>query len=1155
MFKPLGGQEIDEAQSDHRKDTWKLPLVGKTPSQIIGVGGAEFEAWLREVARTGVGATGTSDLEQMMSDVLDTVLSIFDCDRAWLVFPCDPDAATWHSGIERTRPEYPGLWMGASELPTDAGVAATWRILLAANGPVTFGPEADYPLSQETSQLFGVRSFIAMVVYPKGGKPWVFGLHQCSSARVWTAADEKLFSQIGQRLADGLTILLAFRNVQNKALVYRSIAENSPDMIARVDRDGRYIYVNPVVAELSGMPREAFIGKMIGETRIAAGLIADERTVVPLRAVVREAVATGTSQRCVVNAADGPGGMTLDFSVTPERDETGQVASVLYIARDVTQLKRNVAAQTRLNRALRLLSHCNQLLIHADDESKLLNDVCSFIAEAGQYLLVVVFMERQEVSNLLYVNAPVEGGPQGLNTGVVNWDDSQWGGGPTDDAIRTGEVQLVQDYARDPRVAPWRESMVKRGVRSSAALPIKDGDGTFGALTVCAAEPGAFIAEEVELLRELAGDLAYGIRTLRTRAEHRQLYASVKRHAAELQVEIDQRREAEYRSARLYRVSTVLSAINSLVVRVRDAAELYREACRIAVDIGMFTKAWIGLVDPESKRMEIVAAVGGDEYFVQLRPLLANGFREGHLLFDGIMKERRPLVLNDIEREPGLTDKGFTLASGSRALVWLPLVTAGETEGVFALHAAEAGFFDHEELKLLQELAGDVAFARNHIAQEQRLNHLAYYDLLTDLANSGLFHDRLEQYVSAASLARDKVALVLLDLSRFKTINDTLGRHAGDALLKQVAARLRACVQDSTQLARIGADHFAVVIPNVKGESDAMRMFDECYQQCFGEPFLLDGEKFRMSAVGGIALYPNDALTAELLNGNAEAALRRAKGGRDRVLFYNQRMSDAVAEKLALENKLRQALDRDEFVLQYQPKVDLETGRIEGVEALIRWNSPDLGLVPPEQFIPLMEETGLIVEVGYWTLCRAALDHEAWLAQGVPAPRIAVNVSAVQLRKQDFAALVQQVLSRGVVSPGIDIEITESLLMEDIDASVEKLHALRQLGVNVAIDDFGTGYSSLAYLAKLPAQILKIDRTFISTMLSEPDVMTLVSTMITLAHALRLKVVAEGVETADESQALRHMGCDQIQGYLVSRPISFDAMSSFIRDGMKQAIR
>ena len=282
---------------------------------------------------------------------------------------------------------------------------------------------------------------------------------------------------------------------------------------------------------------------------------------------------------------------------------------------------------------------------------------------------------------------------------------------------------------------------------------------------------------------------------------------------------------------------------------------------------------------------------------------------------------------------------------------------------------------------------------------------------------------------------------------------------------------------------------------------------------------------------------------------------RKAKASSEGVLFYSPRMTEAVAQKLALENMLRQALDNEEFLLYYQPQVDVDTRRLEGVEALIRWLSPELGLVPPMQFIPLMEETGLILEVGAWALRRAVFDRKSWLEQGLVAPRGAVNVSAVQLRRHDFIATVVDALKQGATPPGIDIEITESLIMEDIEHTIEKLHALRALGVDVSIDDFGTGYSSLAYLAKLPVQVqvLKIDRAFISTMLTSTDNMTLVSMMISLAHALRLKVVAEGVETEEEAKMLKLLRCDQMQGYLVGKPIPFEPMSALIRAAAKQS--
>jgi EAL domain-containing protein (putative c-di-GMP-specific phosphodiesterase class I) len=264
-------------------------------------------------------------------------------------------------------------------------------------------------------------------------------------------------------------------------------------------------------------------------------------------------------------------------------------------------------------------------------------------------------------------------------------------------------------------------------------------------------------------------------------------------------------------------------------------------------------------------------------------------------------------------------------------------------------------------------------------------------------------------------------------------------------------------------------------------------------------------------------------------------------------------MNDRVAEKLALENQLRQALEKDEFVLHYQPKIDLETSAIVGVEALIRWQSPEKGLVPPLHFIPLLEETGLILQVGSWALKRAARDHRSWAEQGLKPPRVAVNVSPIQLRQRDFVRIFEQAIKEGVAPTGIDLEITESLIMEDIHANIEKLILLRKLGVQVAIDDFGTGYSSLSYLARLPVETLKIDRSFVITMLEDPNTTTLVQTMITLAHSFRLKVVAEGVDSEDQAKMLRLLRCDQMQGYLFSKPLPEDQLVALLQKNLSSA--
>ena len=391
-----------------------------------------------------------------------------------------------------------------------------------------------------------------------------------------------------------------------------------------------------------------------------------------------------------------------------------------------------------------------------------------------------------------------------------------------------------------------------------------------------------------------------------------------------------------------------------------------------------------------------------------------------------------------------------------------------------------------------------------------------------------------------ADLLDVMLALVLLDVERFKAVNQAYGRQGGDALLKQLADRLRASPDARLQAARISADRYALILQNFGDAAEAARVMAAHYRQWFDAPFVIQGQASHVSAKIGIAVFPTDGLDAETLYRNTESALKKAKSSTERVLFYDQRMAEAVGERLALEGKLRLALEREEFVLHYQAKVDVDTRRLEGVEALIRWNSPELGLVPPVRFIPLLEESGLIVEVGLWALRRAALDHARWRAQGLAAPRIAVNVSAVQLREPDFVSRVAALLAEQAAPQGIDIELTESLLMEDVESNIGKLNALRDCGVRLSIDDFGTGYSSLAYLAKLPAEILKIDRAFILTMLDDPNTMTLVSTMISMAHSLRMKVVAEGVETEEQAKILRLLRCDQMQGYLIARPLPFE---------------
>jgi len=615
--------------------------------------------------------------------------------------------------------------------------------------------------------------------------------------------------------------------------------------------------------------------------------------------------------------------------------------------------------------------------------------------------------------------------------------------------------------------------------------------------------------------------------------------------------DITARKEAEEKIARLNRVYAVLSGINSAIVRIRSRDELFAEACRIAVEHGRMRSAWMGVVDRAANEVRLVAWQGTDDEFVEsLRgrtSMRVDAGGERGIVSSAVLG-KTPVVSNDVANDRRVKLRGELVALGINSLAVLPMQLGGETVAVLTLHAAETGYFDAQEMRLLLELSGDISFALDHIEKTEKVDYLAYYDELTGLANRRLFMERLAQYLHAAGQAGEKLALVVADIERLRIINESLGRQSGDALLKALAGRLSASA-DRAGLARISADHFAIVFQGVKGKSAVTRRFQKLWQECFGAPFVLDGTDLRVAGRAGTAVFPGDGTDAETLIRNAEAALRRAKHSGERNVFHAAEMTRHTAEKLTFENRLRQALERDEFVLHYQPKVDIETRRIVGVEALIRWQNPELGLVPPGQFIPLMEETGIILEAGDWALRRAVLDHKRWLALGLSAPRVAVNVSAVQLRRKDYVATLAAALKLGAVPVGIDLEITESLVMDDIQGNIEKLKEARMLGVAIAIDDFGTGYSSLGYLAKLPMQALKIDRSFVITMLAEPDTMTLVSTIISLAHSLKLKVVAEGVDEEEQARMLRLLRCDELQGFLFSRPLPFDGITALLRQG------
>jgi diguanylate cyclase (GGDEF)-like protein/PAS domain S-box-containing protein len=610
--------------------------------------------------------------------------------------------------------------------------------------------------------------------------------------------------------------------------------------------------------------------------------------------------------------------------------------------------------------------------------------------------------------------------------------------------------------------------------------------------------------------------------------------------------DIHDQKTAEIKIRRLNRVYAVLSGINALIVRATDRDALFSEACRIAVEEGGFRMSLMCLVDQSTMKISAVASAGKDDKLIAIIKNAVSSADKGQKTLAALtLRKRTALVVNDPEHDPRVLHGKECAESGVRSIVALPVIVSDEAVGVLALYAEEANFFDEEEMALLTELVKDIAFAISHIGKDERLRYLAYYDELTGLANRSLFLERVGQYLRGAVSDRHKIAVLLIDLDRFKNINDSLGRAAGDALLRQVGEWLAQNRGDVNLIARLGADHFGVVLPNVAPGRDLTRLLEDILTAFVAHPFCLQDTVVRVSATVGVALFSNDGADAETLFRNAEAALKKAKARGDRYLFYTSAMTDALEGKLSLETQLREALEKDQFVLHYQPRVSLATGLLTGAEALIRWNDPRTGLVAPSRFIPSLEETGLIYEVGRWALGQAMKDCARWRAAGFHVGRIAVNVSPIQLRDPDFVAELERTLDIDPhAAAGLELEITESVIMEDIDRSIVSLRAIRAMGLTVAIDDFGTGFSSLSYLAKLPVDILKIDRSFITDMTESSEGLGLVSTIIGLAHGLKLKVVAEGVEAEEQSRLLGLLGCDEMQGFFFSRPIPGEVFES-----------
>ncbi|MBR0565137.1 EAL domain-containing protein [Azoarcus sp. L1K30] len=754
------------------------------------------------------------------------------------------------------------------------------------------------------------------------------------------------------------------------------------------------------------------------------------------------------------------------------------------------------------SRALTLLRALHSMLNGEADEDALLRDVCAAAVDLAGYAGAWIGYLDEDGGQLR--------GMAARGTGVVD-----------------GMVDEDEIVTALHRGLPWVQSISGSAGGTEAAgvavLPLEDGAGPFGALLLKPADAGAFHTAEIELLFEAARSLAHGIGSMRAAIRHA-------------------RAEDELR--RVDRARKTLSAVNRTLVRATDEHTLLCEICRIIVEEGGYRYAWVGYAQHDAAQsIKVMAHVGVELAHLEgLRITWADAER-GRGATGTAIRTGEPSIGRNVLNDPDLVLwRDEALRRGYAAISAFPLRVGGTVIGNLSIAATEADAFDAAEADLLSELADDLAFGVETLRTRQRtleaeaaVRRMAECDTLTGLPNRWRLRIRLEEEVEAAKRDHRPLALLMLGIDHFQEINETLGYHQGDAMLCEIAARVARVVPETLNIARMGEAEFAVLLPDCDAGAasrTAQRILTEMFEPvAIGEVMLDAGGSI------GIAIFPGHGTEPDALIRRANVAMHQARHHGHGMALYTGGRDRECARRLALIGDLHRAIDSNELRLFCQPKVRFSNREVCGVEALVRWEHPRLGMLWPDEFIGLAEHSGLISPLTDWVMQAAFRQSYVWREAGVLLP-LAVNLSARDLRDPRLTERVRNLLATWGGEPeGVQFELTESALMQDPSGGLESMRRLKDLGIELFIDDFGTGYSSLAYLQKLPVDAIKIDKSFVHSMLSDTDSDVIVRSTIDLAHDLDLEVVAEGVEDRAGWQHLAAQGCDVAQGYVVSQPI------------------
>ncbi len=903
--------------------------------------------------------------------------------------------------------------------------------------------------------------------------------------------------------------------------------------------------------------------------------------------------------------ADGRVVWVLNRGEVVERDAHGKPVRMVGSLREITEEKRKSLVMQRRNSLLQTIAAVNEMLMADLPDPELMSRVCLELTRDDLFCMAWIGM--LDAAGVTVLPVAEAGFVQGyLDQMDIRCDGSPQSQGPTATAIRMGITVINDDTLNNPQFAPWRERAREQGYGSSAATPLRLHGRIVGALNVYAAEPHSFGPDKVMLLEKLATDLGMAIghrASLVALRESEARFRLLLDGSPEAIFGVDTQGVCTFVNPACLRMlgyteeELIGHCLHPLIHHTHPDGRPYpKEECNIRCstlqgkpvhidsevhwrkDGSSFPVEYWS--QPMYRNGELVGAVVN---FVDIteRKHAEEALRESEARFRAMAEHSADWIWAidthnqyTYSNQRGVNNIGYTveefLSQDCMSLVhpddlvlfqetidtatnarqgWTNIVLRWRhRNGQYrTLESNASPLFDDAGLLMgFQGVDRDITERRQ---AEERIEFLAHHDVLTGLPNRVLLRDRFEHAVAMSERARSRVAMLYIDLDNFKVVNDTLGHAAGDQLLLEVVARLSRCTRESDTISRQGGDEFILLLNNVSDLETVERITNDILGQ-LAEPIEINGHVLNAASSIGIAIYMDDGNDFDSLLQKADAAMYNAKGaGRNTYRFFNQQMNAQAHEHLLLQNRLHQALFRAEFYLVYQPQLETRTGQVIGVEALLRWKNPELGEVVPARFIPVAEDCGLIVPIGAWVLEEACRHAQSLRQGGWPDLTMAVNLSAMQFRRTGLIDTVSGALERsGLPAHLLELELTESILLQDVENNLDMVRQLKSLGVRLSIDDFGTGYSSLSYLKRFAVDRLKIDRSFVRDISTDPDDAAIVRAVIQLARSLRLGIIAEGVETQEQLAFLREEGCDEMQGFLFSRPLLPHALKLFLRD-------